>query len=130
MWVVAVYSACTAKSMRTRPFCAPLYFSNSSMDSGMRKQSSTRSLGSKLCTTRQTFIFMPMRSLDAMAVWASMYMSEKEVTPEAISSIMASSLPAAMSSAVMRFSTGIILSNSHSCSGRSLPTPRSRVMPL
>ena len=73
----------------------------------MRTLSSGFSAGSKHCTTRQMFAFMPMRSLSSMTVLASMYMSLKDVTPEAIISIMASSLPAEMSSAVILSSTGI-----------------------
>ena len=71
---------------------------------------------------------MPIFSFERIAVRGSMYISENDVTPEAIISIIASSLPAAMSSAVSLSSMGIISSNSHLSSGRSLPTPRSSVI--
>ena len=83
------------------------------------------SLASKLCTAVQRLTFMPISSLDFTSVAGSMYISENNVVPVAIISIIASSFPAMMSSAVRRSSMGNTLSNSHSCSGRSLPTPRS-----
>ena len=71
---------------------------------------------------------MPTCSLRAISVSGSMYMSLKDVTPEASSSRTASSAPAVKSSVFMRSSTGNTASYSHRSRGRSLPTPRSSVM--
>ena len=56
------------------------------------------------------------------------YMSVKLVVPHASISSSASAVPIRISSPVSRASTGNTLSNSHFCSGRSVPTPRSSVM--
>ena len=88
-------------------------------------------IGEDVTENLKTIRSIPMHLEGAparMIVRGSIYMSLKDVVPVAIISIIASALPAAMSSAVIRSSTGIIFSNSQRSSGRSLPTPRSSVI--
>ena len=71
---------------------------------------------------------MPHSATSSAASQGKKYMSEKLVVPQASISSSARAVPARMSAAVMRPSTGNTLSNSHLCRGRSVPTPRSSVM--
>ena len=71
---------------------------------------------------------MPLFATSSAATWGWKYISVKDVVPQPIISSRARAVPAAMSSAVSRASTGKTLSNSQLCRGRSLPTPRSSVM--
>ena len=71
---------------------------------------------------------MPHTATSSAASHGKKYISEKLVVPQANISSSASAVPARISSAVMRPSTGNTLSNSHLCSGRSVPTPRSSVI--